>query len=454
MSTRQCPALVIGAPASGQGKTTVTAALARLHRSLGRKVRVFKTGPDFLDPMILATASGVPVQQLDLFMAGEAQCHQMLWEAAAEADLILIEGVMGLYDGRPSTADIASTFNIPVLSVINAQSMAQTFAALALGMTAYRPEVPFYGVLANRVSSDSHTGMLRQAIEEMARDDLHWYGALPREAEIELPSRHLGLVQSDEVGDLEQRLDKAAQHLLQTGADKLPPAVSFAEPERSEQHAVFTEQPLAGVRIGVARDRAFSFIYAANLQTLEALGATLSYFSPLSDSQLPEVDSLYLPGGYPELHLDALSQNSPMIAAVRAHFAANKPILAECGGMLWLAQSLQDVEGKRAEFCGILPAHAQMQKRMTALGLQSLTWPAEAAEAQGLNTLELRGHTFHHSKLETEQPVLAIADNPNGRRAREPVYQLGRLTASYIHFYFPSNPALIAAIFKPSLPAC
>ena len=175
---RQCPALLIAAPASGQGKTTVTAALARLHARQGRRVRVFKVGPDFLDPMILARASGAPVHQLDLWMVGEAQSRRLLWEAAGEADLILIEGVMGLFDGTPSAADLARTFNVPVLGVINGQAMAQTFGALAVGLATYPPGLPFSGVLGNRVGSQRHSDLLRDSLPEWIR----WYGALPRSA--------------------------------------------------------------------------------------------------------------------------------------------------------------------------------------------------------------------------------------------------------------------------------
>ncbi|WP_312207249.1 cobyrinate a,c-diamide synthase, partial [Pseudomonas kuykendallii] len=204
--TRPCPALLIAAPASGQGKTTVTAALARLHARQGRRVRVFKCGPDFLDPMILERASGQPVYQLDLWMVGEAECRRQLWQAAQEADLILVEGVMGLFDGTPSAADLARTFGLPVLAVIDAAAMAQTFAAVAHGLATFRADLPFSGVLANRVGSARHAELLRASLPATRR----WYGALPRAVGIELPSRHLGLVQAEELLDLDERLDSAA----------------------------------------------------------------------------------------------------------------------------------------------------------------------------------------------------------------------------------------------------
>ena len=422
--------MLIAAPASGQGKTTVTAALARLHRNLGRRVRVFKCGPDFLDPMIHERASGAPVYQLDMWMIGEAESRRLLWEAAAEADLILIEGVMGLFDGTPSSADLARHFGVPVLAVIDGTAMAQTFGALALGLARYQPDLPFAGVLANRVGSLRHAQLLEGSLTE----GLRWYGGLSRERGIELPSRHLGLVQASELNDLDARLDAAAEALGASCDAALPPPVSFVEPPTQRRQA-----SLAGVRIGVARDEAFAFLYGANLDLLRDQGAELVFFSPLHDSQLPMVDSLYLPGGYPELHHLALAANTPMCQAIRAHHAQGKPLLAECGGMLYLLETLTDVSGERAELLGLLPGEAVMQKRLAALALQTVELPEGA----------LRGHTYHHSLTSTDLVPIARGQSPNGGRGNEAVYRQGRLTASYVHFYFPSNPEAAAALLRP-----
>ncbi|WP_068829898.1 cobyrinate a,c-diamide synthase [Pseudomonas sp. BMS12] len=430
MAGRACPALLIAAPASGQGKTTVTAALARLHTRAGRRVRVFKCGPDFLDPMILQRASGAPVYQLDLWMVGEAESRRLLWQAAGEADLILIEGVMGLFDGQPSAADLARRFSVPVLGVIDASAMAQTFAAVAHGLASYQADLPFAGVLANRTGSATHAELLRACLPSA----LSWFGALPRSADVELPSRHLGLVQAAELVDLDARLDAAADALLASAGAVLPAAVTFIAPA-----AEVLERRLAGVRIGVARDGSFSFIYQANLDLLQALGAELVYFSPLVDARLPPVDSLYLPGGYPELHLQQLAGNQPMLAAIREHHRAGKPILAECGGMLYLLQALTDKQGERAELVGLLPGAARMQPRLAALALQQVE----------LQQGSLRGHTYHHSTLDCPLQPGARGACPNQRRAAEAVYQIGRLTASYIHFYLPSNPRAAAELLLP-----
>ena len=427
---RQCPAVLIAAPASGQGKTTVTAALARLHRNRGLRVRVFKCGPDFLDPMILERASGAPVYQLDLWMVGAAQSRRLLWEAAETADLILVEGVMGLFDGTPSSADLAIELGVPVLGVIDGTAMAQTFGALALGLARYRPELPFAGVLANRVGSERHGQLLRDSLTE----GLRWFGGLSREQAIGLPSRHLGLVQASELEDLDRRLDAAAQALAATCDDALPAPVSFYPPEDEPVAPL-----LAGVRVAVARDQAFAFLYNGNLDALRAMGAELRFFSPISDTALPPCDSLYLPGGYPELHHQRLAANTSMLESIRAHHQAGKPLLAECGGMLYLLDGLTDVDGERAPLLGLMPGEATLQKRLAALALQEVA----------LDGGTLRGHTYHHSLTNTPWEAVARGRSPNGGRGAEAVYRCGRLTASYVHFYFPSNLAAAAALLQP-----
>ncbi|MNY07551.1 Cobyrinic acid A,C-diamide synthase [compost metagenome] len=363
-------------------------------------------------------------------MVGEQESRRLLWEAAAEADLILIEGVMGLFDGTPSSADLARHFGVPVLAVIDGTAMAQTFGALALGLARYQPGLPFAGVLANRVGTVRHAQLLEGSLTE----GLRWYGGLSRETGIELPSRHLGLVQASELSDLDARLDAAAAALAESCDAALPPAVEFAAPTQ------WASDPLlAGVRIAVARDEAFAFLYGANLDLLQAMGAQLVFFSPLHDRQLPPADSLYLPGGYPELHHLALAANTTMLADIRAHHGAGKPLLAECGGMLYLLDALTDVQGQRAELLGLLAGEAVMQRRLAALALQAVELPEGT----------VRGHTYHHSLTTTPLVPIARGQSPNGGRGAEAVYRCGRLTASYVHFYFPSNPQAVAALFQP-----
>jgi cobyrinic acid a,c-diamide synthase len=417
---------MVSAPASGQGKTLVTAALARRHRNAGRKVRVFKCGPDFLDPMILEQASGAPVYQLDLFMCGEDECRRLLHAAALEADLILVEGVMGLFDGDPSAAGLAARFGLPVLAVIDGSAMAQTFGALAHGLATYRSDVQVAAVLANRVGSERHADML----EESLRGETQWLGALPRNAEAAFPERHLGLVQAAEIADIDSRIERAAQS-LPSAADWLPDPVAFTAPAAMPAFPAL----LRGARIAIARDAAFGFIYPANLDCLRGMGASLHFFSPLVDTALPDCDAIWLPGGYPELHLGSLAANHPMLDAIRAHHRHGKPILAECGGMLYCLETLDSGKGESAEMLGLLPGRATMQSRLAALGLQEVAWPDGA----------LRGHTFHYSRLDTPLEAHVSASNPNGGPG-EAVYVNGPLRASYMHGYFPSAPASIARL--------
>ncbi|MBV8469095.1 MAG: cobyrinate a,c-diamide synthase [Burkholderiaceae bacterium] len=436
-----CPALMISAPASGQGKTSVTAALARAARRQGRRVRVFKTGPDYLDPMVLERASGHPVYQLDLFMAGLEACRQLLAQAAADADLILVEGVMGLFDGQPSSADLAAAFGLPVLAVLDASGMAQTFAALATGLQRFRADIEVCGVVANRVGSEAHGRMLTQGLPE----NLPLVAALPRQDALSLPERHLGLIQALEMPNLERQLETWADAWDQVTAASGQSALQFARPvsftlssDEAANTATYAAQPLKGRRIAVAQDACFSFIYPANLDTLKALGAELRCFSPLAGEALPECDALWLPGGYPELHARALTGHPGFFASLRSHLQMDKPLLAECGGMLCLLDQLTDIEGTTHAMASLMPGHARMQARLAALGLQSLAWP------EG----KLRGHSFHYSSLDTPLQAASRAHNPNGGRTAEALYLQGSLRASYVHHYFASNPEVVAAFFN------
>ncbi|MCK9564368.1 MAG: cobyrinate a,c-diamide synthase [Bacteroidales bacterium] len=405
------------------------AALARHHSRQGRRVRVLKTGPDFLDPMIHHRACGSPVYPLDLWMVGDDLCRQLLYDAAGEADLILIEGVMGLYDGDPSSADLALRFGLPVAAVIDAGAMAQTFGALALGLASYNPSLTFAGVLANRVASPRHQAMLRDSLPA----DLPWLGSLPKSADIALPSRHLGLHQADGIADLDRRLDAAADLIAATPLAELPAPVTFSAPNLAPPPPL-----LDGLTIAVARDAAFSFVYQANLELLQAMGAELRYFSPMADHTLPPADSLYLPGGYPELHLDALADNTAMLTAVRDHHRAGKPIVAECGGMLYLLDALALADGRRRPLAGLIPATATLGTRLGGLGLQGATF------SHG----QLRGHTFHYTTFDAAPDFALVASRHPGGQSGEGVIHQGALTASYIHWYLPSNPLVAANLFR------
>ncbi|WP_266168452.1 cobyrinate a,c-diamide synthase [Dyella subtropica] len=427
---RHCPALLVSAPASGQGKTSFTAALARAHARQGRRVQVFKTGPDFLDPMVLERASGRPVYQLDLWMGGEADVRARLYQAAGEADLILVEGVMGLFDGGLSSADLAQQFGLPVLAVIDGSAMAQTFGAVATGLARYREGLQVYGVAANRIGSAYHAQLLVGSLPP----DLHWLGALPRDPKLALPERHLGLVSAGELADLDARIDALADALEAHVSIQLPPPVAFAA-----ENAEPVQPLLQGKRIAIARDDAFCFLYPANLDLLQKAGAELRYFSPLAGDALPDCDAAWLPGGYPELHLPVLSQQAELHAALHVHVDAGKPLLAECGGMLFSLDALGASEGDSHPMAGLLTGSAVVQQRLAGLGMQSVDLPEGT----------LRGHTFHYAHAQIDHPVLAVAMNPDKGPGREAVYRRRRMTASFVHFYFPSNPEAAMRLFLP-----
>jgi cobyrinic acid a,c-diamide synthase len=473
-----CPALLIAAPASGQGKTTVTSALARLYTRRGLKVRVFKCGPDFLDPYWHTLASGAPVHQLDLWMTGEADCRARLHAAALEADLILVEGVMGLFDGEPSAADLAQRFGLHVLAVVDASSMAGTFGALAFGLQHYRDAMPWAGVLANRVASVRHAEMLQGSV----RNPEHWMGAVMRNAAMTLPERNLGLTVASEVVDAVERLDAAADALAATPLGQMtpeelqrwkvdfdapgvaapiapdgavssapggwvsgrsascPPPALRAPPLPTQNAQTPSLLPLFGKTIAVARDAAFCFIYAANLDTLRDLGAELVFFSPLVDAALPACDALWIPGGYPELHAQTITNNTALRDSLAAHIAAGKPVWAECGGMMALFDTLVTLDGVRHAQWGLLPGEVTMHKRLAGLGPQQLA----------LRSGTLRGHTFHYSTTSTILPFAARTSRPDTQPsadAGEALWQQGSVRASYFHAWFASCPDAVVELF-------
>jgi cobyrinic acid a,c-diamide synthase len=463
-----CPAILIAAPASGQGKTTITSALARLHTRQGRKVRVFKCGPDFLDPYWHTLASGAPVYQLDLWMTGEADCRARLHAAAQDADLILVEGVMGLFDGEPSAADLAQRFGLHVLAVVDASAMAGTFGALAFGLQHYRDGMPWAGVLANRVASARHAQMLQDSV----KDPAHFMGAVMRNAAMTLPERHLGLTVASEVADAVERLDAAADALAATPLGQMalddlqrwsvdfaassvvpegqaadcsapcPPPALRAPPLPAQNSLPPVLPPLQGKTIAVARDAAFCFIYEANLDCLRSLGAELVFFSPLQDAALPPCDALWIPGGYPELHPEVIAANRSLRDSLAGHIAAGKPVWAECGGMMALFDTLVAADGQRHAQWALLPGEVTMHKRLAGLG------PQQLALASGT----LRGHTFHYSTTQTTLQAVARTARPDTEPAPdagEALWQHGAVRASYFHAWFPSCPEAVVALFSP-----
>jgi len=425
MPAVSCPALMIASPSSGQGKTTFTAALARTHRKQGLKVAVFKMGPDYLDPMIHEVASGQTVYNLDLWMMGEQHCKELLFNAAKNNDLILIESLMGLHDNQPSSAEFAKRFNIPVLLLMNVAKYAQTAAAIVHGLhnypTASTQPFTLYGVVGNRVGSDNHHRILEETLGKL------YLGSIKRDDNLQLPQRHLGLIQAQELDNLEQMLNHAAEQIVNDALSsknllQIPPAIEFIQPEASSITRHFTNKTIA-----IAKDAAFSFIYPANINYLLKNGATVKYFSPLKNEAVPDADMLWLPGGYPELHLESLTLNSRTKQSIQEFCAANKPVLAECGGFIYLLDSIEDKQENIATMCSTIPGKATLEKRFQGLGLQSRT----------NKNAEYRGHSFHHTIVSTPLEPTCYSSKQNGEQA-EAVYRYKNITASYLHHYFSS----------------
>lgn len=368
---------------------------------------------------------------LDLWINGEADCAARLAQAAESADLLIGEGVMGLYDGAPSAADLASRFGLPVLLVVDASAMAGTFGAVVRELRTWRPALPWAGVFANRVGGGGHARLLRDFVDA----DTEWLGYLPYDAAFALPERHLGLTAAAELPDALAPLDAAADALVASPLGQWE-AAAWRPPADDPLPA--PARHLAGRTIAVARDAAFGFICEANVELLHRLGAEVAYFSPLASDALPPCDALWLPGGYPELHAERLAACTDLRVQLAAHVDAGRPVWAECGGMIPLFENLITADGRIHRMWGMMPGRVAMGTRLAALGPQQLVIGGET----------LRGHTFHWSRCETPLPPHARCTEVTGGVAGEgePVYQRGALRASYFHAWFASAPALTARL--------
>ncbi len=425
-----CPIYMVAAPASRQGKTLFTAALARYYLNAGYRVQVFKIGPDFLDPKLLAYASGQSVENLDLWMMGQEYCQTRLALARRHNDIVLIETVMGLYDHQPSNADFALKFDIPILLLIDARSMGASFAAMAYGYCNLQAELNIIGVIANRVSSPNH----QQLIQTKLPAKIKFLGAIPNDAQMQLAERHLGLYQPHELQDLDNFFNQAAKKIPPKVVAKLKiadqkPLLSVCQSGLQTQAAAFI--------IAIANDAAFSFIYQGNLDFLAKCGCGWVFFSPLDDQQLPACDAVWLTGGYPELYAEQLSRNTLMKAAIQQHVKQQKPLYAECGGMLYLAEQLCTHTGQSYPLCAVLSGQAVMTKKLQGIGMQQLNW--------GHKTI--RGHSFHHARFDTDLTVKAYSQHRNKARRGEAFYQDESICASFLHLWFASSATITRKLF-------
>ncbi len=424
------PQLVIGALASGSGKTTFTVGLLRALKRRGLGVQPFKCGPDYIDPMFHTRAAGKESVNLDSWLSNGGA--GLYGRYGAGADVCVTEGVMGLFDGydrsRGSTAEIAKSLDIPVLLVVAAKSTAYTVAAQLHGLKSFMPGLNVMGVVFNQVASDRHKRLLLQAAEDAG---LPCFGCLPRQENLEVPSRHLGLTIAKQK-EMEEWICRAADLVeANVDIDSLLNAfnVPFVEP------GAVTSPIKGSLRIAVASDEAFNFTYCENLAYLSQMGQ-VTYFSPLAGDQLPETELLYLPGGYPELFAEQLAQNRKLMRQIGEYAEEGGRILAECGGMIYLSKSIESGDGRKTEMCGVLPVETTMKSARLHLGYRTVRLG---------NGVEYRGHEFHYSDVVEPDALPSIAEQTDvsGNRVNTPLYRYKNVIAGYTHLYWGHNGLLM-----------
>jgi len=437
-----CRGLVVAGTQSGVGKTTLVLGLIAAFKRRGLQVQPFKTGPDFIDPGHHTRAAGVASRNLDGWMLSKEANLAAFYRQARQAELALVEGAMGLFDGYDglseagSSAEMAKWLNLPVLLVVDARAMARSAGALVQGFAKFDPGLTMAGVVFNRVGSPTHLAYLRQALEPLG---ITCYGALPRDREVAIPERHLGLATTEDHplgGDYFEHLADLLEAHLDLGAlwEDLPVLtipLEAGEPDK---------KPL--VRLGVARDNAFCFYYPENLELLAHYGASLVPFSPMDDRDLPgDLHGLYLGGGYPELYAERLAANAGLRRLIKEKAQSGMPIYAECGGLMYLSQGIEDLAGNRHPMAGVFPFQVRMLAKRRALGYREITLTASGL--LGPPGTSARGHEFHYSEM-VEDPgdlthLYRITDRAGVAGVAEG-YALHHVLASYVHLHFGSNP--------------
>jgi cobyrinic acid a,c-diamide synthase len=441
--TLSIPRLVIGGSASGIGKTSITVGLVRALRQRGLKVAVFKCGPDYLDPSYHVRAAGRVSHNLDSWMMGRQAVLGTFGRACADADIALIEGMMGLFDGASSvseegsTAELAKWLSAPVVLVVDAAGIARTLAAIVYGFTEFDRALRIAGVLCNRLGSQGHLQLLRESVSQPPV-----LGGLPSDPALVFPERHLGLRTADKKAVPDSILDRLGESISQwcdltqiiQVANSAPPLAC----ELSVSPQVVT-QPTC--KIAIALDEAFHFYYEYNLALLRSLGAELVYFSPVSDQILPDVDGIYLGGGYPELHAEALAANRSMREQIAAFADTGGLVYGECGGLMYLSSGISDVEGRYFPMAGVIPGHTIMHKRPQAIGYVEVETATESVI--GPSGTRFRGHQFRYSELQGND--LKPAYRMTRHYDRQPLpegYRVKNVLASYVHAHWASNPSI------------
>ena len=459
---KSTPCLVIGGAHSSVGKSSVTLALIAALRQRGLTVQTFKVGPDYLDPSHHSRVSGRPCYNLDGWMCNEEYVQQLFHRHCADADIAIVEGVMGLFDGsspttlQGSTAQIATWLNAAVLLVVKAHGMSRSLAALVKGFATFEEDVKITAVIANMCGSVSHGQLLAKALKGANLPPL--IGAIPRGALPQLPSRHLGLISADETDWTDALIDQLAtsandyldldQLLIQASlcAEKQNQFVQSVSEDRTKY------QRPRGLRIAIARDAAFQFYYHDLFKALEQRGIELCFFSPLEDDALPhQCDALYLGGGYPETHAQALANNSTMLQSISAFCMSDRPVYAECGGLIYLSKGVE-TDHQRFRFAGVLPCWARMLDKRKALGYVEVTLQTPSLFGDCGTTI--RGHEFHYSELCSDpigvdgwHAAYQVKQNRSGK-CHDEGYQKGNVLASYAHLHLASRPEVLDAFIE------
>jgi cobyrinic acid a,c-diamide synthase len=435
-------ACMIAGTHSGAGKTTVMAALAALARQKNLTVQPFKGGPDYIDPGFHEKASGRKCRNLDLVLLSPEYVQQSFARNSHEAHLSLVEGMMGLYDGKGaegegSSAQIAKRLNLPVILVLDGAGLANSAAAIVLGFQKFDPSVRLAGVIFNRVKHDGHFQYLKNAVE--SKTGVACLGFLPPDESMVIPERHLGLKTSIEDKDCGQKIARAAdlltKHLDWNEFLKITQMArpAFIPKERAQKFS----RPF---RIAVARDEAFSFYYEDNFDLLQDAGAQLNFFSPLRDTEMPEADLLYMGGGFPELYAAGLSSNKDMLFSIKNFYHNGGWIYAECGGLMYLSEGFCDAEGREVALAGLVPGKTRMTNRLQNFGYHKIT--AAAHHFLFAPGTQMRSHEFHHSVWDEEgkqAPAYTLGERREG-------FTAPRLVATYQHLHFGSLPGIAASL--------
>jgi len=443
-SAPQAPAFLIGGTTSGSGKTTITLGILAALKARGLAVQPFKCGPDFIDPTLHRMVTGRVSSNLDLRMCGHEFCRTTFQQRLGGQDVGVVEGVMGLFDGNiASSAALATVLGLPVVLVIDARSAAESVAAVLKGFEVYDRQVRIAGVIFNRVGSARHVEMIRGAVEQSCQARI--LGFFPRDTRFEIPDRHLGLHMGEETPLDDEQLAGLIQAVEQhIDLDGLLSLGTSSRQVNKESVASRISHP-QGLKLAVARDLPFCFYYEDNLAILEQAGFELLPFSPLRDHKLPEgLDGLYLGGGYPELHAQALSRNGEMLAEIASWAKSGGVIYAECGGFMYLCEELIDLAGQTHAMAGVFPATVRMQRSLSRLGYRQPRLLCDCLWGRAGEVLH--GHEFHYSTVERMNPdVETLYQLADGRTEG---FKVGNAVGGYIHLHFGRSGGNVDAFYN------